>query len=228
MMVPLTLEVPYLDGLAQEGLPDRLIPASLYGLAVLRPPYTAEAIGPKSITATKTVVDSGRAYTNYITDGDVEVYQDHNCYVGQSPQCETEGLFTCSHPGCVGVEGFGAYFASTEQFMVHWNTFHVPFHWATTARRRGATIAVPPFQISWTNSCATSECSTRPCGDKVEGSACRPWLSRRSSRGTTPCTGLYPQREGGRPQLAFVACCLPPQPRWRIPSSRLGGRPVLL
>ncbi len=125
LMVPLALEVPYLDGLAQEALPDRLIPASLYGLTVMRPAYTAGAVGPKSITVTKTVVDSGRAYTNYIVDSDVTVQQDHDCYVGRSPQCETEGIFTCSHPGCVGVEGFGAYFASTEQFVAHWNMFHV-------------------------------------------------------------------------------------------------------
>ncbi len=91
----------------------------------MRPAYTAEAVGPKSITATKTVVDSGRAYRDYIIDGDVEAYQDHSCYVGRSPQYETEGVFTCSHPGCVGVEGFGAYFASTEQFVAHWNTFHM-------------------------------------------------------------------------------------------------------
>ncbi len=125
MMVPLALKVPYLDGLAQEALSDWLIPASLYGLAELQPAYTTEAIVPKSIMATKTVVDSGQAYTDYITDGDVEVSQDHNCYVGRSPQCETEGLFTCSHPGCVGVEGFGAYFDSTKQLVAHWNTFHV-------------------------------------------------------------------------------------------------------
>ncbi len=125
LLVPLALEVPYLDGLAQEALSDQLIPASLYGLTVLRLAYTVEAVGPKSITATKTVVDSGRAYTNYIIDGDVEAHQDHDCYVGRSPQCETEGVFTCSHPGCMGVEGFGAYFASTEQFVAHWNTFHV-------------------------------------------------------------------------------------------------------
>ena len=125
LLVPLALEVPYLDGLAQEALPDRLIPASLYGLTVMRPAYTAEAVEPKSITATKTIVDSGRAYRDYIIDGDVEAYQDHSCYVGRSPQYETEGVFTCSHPGCVGVEGFGAYFASTEQFVAHWNTFHM-------------------------------------------------------------------------------------------------------
>ena len=75
--------------------------------------------------ATKTVMDLGRAYTDYIINGDVEAYQDHNCYVGQSPQCETEGVFTCSHPGCIGVECFGSYFALTEQFVAHWNTFHV-------------------------------------------------------------------------------------------------------
>ncbi len=85
MRVPLALEVPYLDGLAQEALPDWLIPASLYGLTVLRPAYTAEAVGPKSITATKTVADSGRAYMDYIINGDVEANQDHNCYVGRSP-----------------------------------------------------------------------------------------------------------------------------------------------
>ncbi len=37
LLVPLALEVPYLDGLAQETLSDRLIPASLYGLTVIRP-----------------------------------------------------------------------------------------------------------------------------------------------------------------------------------------------
>ncbi len=56
LLVPLALEVPYLDSLAQEPLPDRLIPASLYGLTVMRPAYTAEAVGPKSNMTTKTVV----------------------------------------------------------------------------------------------------------------------------------------------------------------------------
>ncbi len=87
LLVPLALEVPYLDGLAQEALSDRLIPASLYGLTVMRPAYTAEAVGPKSITVTKTAVDWGQAHTEYIIDGDVEVQQDHDCYVGRSPQC---------------------------------------------------------------------------------------------------------------------------------------------
>ncbi len=91
----------------------------------MRPSYTAEAVGLKSITATKTVVHSGRAYMDYIVDGDVEACPDHDFYVGGSPQCETEGLFTCNHPGCVGAEGFGAYFTSTAQFVAHWNTFHV-------------------------------------------------------------------------------------------------------
>ncbi len=75
--------------------------------------------------ATKTVVDSGRAYMDYIIDGDVEASQDHGYYIGRSPQCKTEVVFTCGHPGCVAVEGIGAYFASTEQFVAHWNTFHV-------------------------------------------------------------------------------------------------------
>ncbi len=118
-VAPLALKVPYLDGLAQEALSARLIPASLYGLTVLRPAYTVEAKRPESITATKAVVDTGRGHTEFITDTDVEVCQDHEYYLGRSPGCEMEGIFTCNHPGCVGVEEFGAYFASTEQFMAH-------------------------------------------------------------------------------------------------------------
>ncbi len=75
--------------------------------------------------ATRAVVDPGQGYTEFITDTDIEVSQEHNYSMGRSPECETEGIFTCSHPGCVGVEGFGAYFASTEQFIGHWITFHV-------------------------------------------------------------------------------------------------------
>ncbi len=114
VMVPLALEVPYLDGLAQEALQDQLVPASLYGLMVLRPAYTAEAKRPASLVATREAVDSGQGYAEFMTDTDVSASQDHNYYVGQSPECETEGTFTCHHPGCVGVEGFGAYFASSE------------------------------------------------------------------------------------------------------------------
>ncbi len=75
--------------------------------------------------ATRAAVDSGQGYTDFITDTDVPVSQDHNYYVGRSPECATEGTFTCSHPGCVGVEGFEAYFASTQQLICHWNMFHV-------------------------------------------------------------------------------------------------------
>ncbi len=125
VVAPLALEVPYLEGLAQKVLSDRLVPGSLYGLNVLRTAYTEGARSPASVTATEAVVDSGQAYMNFITDSDVHVCQDHGYYLSHSPECETDGVFICSHHGCVGIEGFGAYFASTEQFIGHWNTFHV-------------------------------------------------------------------------------------------------------
>ncbi len=92
---------------------------------VLRPAYTAEAKRPASLVATRAAVDSGQGYAEFITDTDVSASPDHSYYAGRSPECETEGTFTCHHPGCVGVEGFGVYFTSTEQFISHWNTFHV-------------------------------------------------------------------------------------------------------
>ena len=228
LLVPLALEVPYLDGLAQEALPDRLIPASLYGLTVMRPAYTAEAVRPKSIMATKTVVDSDRASMDYIIDGDVEACPDHDCYVCWIPQCETEGVFTCSRVNCVGVKGFGAYLASTEQFVAHWNTFHVAISVGYNCPEAGCHHCSGPGSDALTDSYATFKHNTRQCGEMVEESACRPWSSRRSLWGTTPCTGLFPQKEEGHPQLAFVACWPPPQPRWRTPSARPSGRLVLL
>ena len=110
----LALEVPYLNGLAQESLQDRLIPASLYGLMVLQPAYTEWAQWLASIMATKAVVDSGQAYADFITDTDVNLCQD-----------KTDGVFTCGHPGPMGSKGFRAYFDPTEQFIAHWNSFHV-------------------------------------------------------------------------------------------------------
>ncbi len=71
VMVPLALEVPYLDGLAQEALQDRLVPASLYGLMVLRPAYTAEAKRLASLVATRAAVDTSQGYAEFITDTDV-------------------------------------------------------------------------------------------------------------------------------------------------------------
>ncbi len=35
-----------------------------------------------------------------------------------------EGMLTCDHPGCAGAEGVFSYFATIEQFVAHWNTFH--------------------------------------------------------------------------------------------------------
>lgn len=123
----MVLEVPYLDGLDQEALSDRLVPANLYGLTVVRPAYTEGAQRLASITATKAVMDSGQAYVKIVTDNDADVCQDNGYFQGRSPKCETDGVYMCNHPGCVGIEGFGAYFAPTEQFIGHWNTFHVAF-----------------------------------------------------------------------------------------------------
>ena len=84
-------------------MPDRLIPASLYGLTVMRPAYTAEARRSASLMATRDVVDPGQGYTEFITDTDVEVSQDHNYYIGRSPECETEpGHFHLQPPRLCG------------------------------------------------------------------------------------------------------------------------------
>ncbi len=52
----------------------------------MAPTYTVEARRPALIMATKAMVDSGRGYTEFITDSDVEVSQDHNYYMGRSPE----------------------------------------------------------------------------------------------------------------------------------------------
>ena len=57
---PMTWEYPYHSGQAQEDLPDRLVPASLYGLKVTRPGYCSADAKPATTTEAPAALRAGK------------------------------------------------------------------------------------------------------------------------------------------------------------------------
>ncbi len=70
----MTWEYPYHNWQAQENLADRLIPASLYGMNVVRPGYCSADARPVPATEAQAAYDSGRGCLTYISDTDVNAH----------------------------------------------------------------------------------------------------------------------------------------------------------
>ncbi len=120
---PMAWEYPYHSGQAQEDLPDRLVPASLYGLKVTRPGYCSADAKPATATEALAAFDSGKGFVDHVCDTDVNV---HAVLVGQVGQVhQGAALFICTQPECTVAGGHEPLFATLEQWAAHWNTFHM-------------------------------------------------------------------------------------------------------
>ncbi len=120
---PMTWEYPYHSGQAQEDLPDRLVPVSLYGLKVTRPGYCSADAKPATTTETLAAFEGGKGFVDHLCDTDVNA---HAVPVGRGGQGhQGAALFVCTQPECTVAWEHELLFATLEQWAAHWNTFHV-------------------------------------------------------------------------------------------------------
>ncbi len=134
---PMTWEYTYHSWQAQEDLADRLIPASLYGLKVVRPGYRSADANPATATEAQAAYDSGRGFLNYVSDTDVNAHTIPTGEVGRGHQ--GAALFVCTQPECAVAGGHEPLFANLEQWATHWNSFHVAAAPAFNCMVRGCT-----------------------------------------------------------------------------------------
>ncbi len=141
---PMAWEYPYHSGQAQEDLPDRLVPASLYGLKVTRPGYCSADARPATATEALAAFESGKGFVNHVCDTDVNAHAVPVGQVGQGHQ--GAALFVCTQTEGTVAGGHELLFATLEQWAAHWNTFHVAAAPAFNCMVRGCsfeTTAVP-------------------------------------------------------------------------------------
>ncbi len=120
---PMAWEYPYHSDQAQQDLSDQLVPASLYGLKVVRPGYVSAFDRPATSTQETAVCDSGKGYANHISDTDVIKHAHPARYVRQGHQ--GRALFVCPQPDCTVAGGHPFLFTTLEQWVAHWNNFPV-------------------------------------------------------------------------------------------------------
>ena len=120
---PMAWEYPYVFGQAQEPLQDRLVTASLYGMRLTRPGYTDTRSRPAPPAAVESPAAKEAACIAYVTDADVSSSQEPSCRVATGE--DGREAFICPEACCEALEGMPCYFATVEQWIVHWNTFHV-------------------------------------------------------------------------------------------------------
>ena len=116
-------EYPYAFGQAQESLQDRLVTASLYGMRLTRPGYTDPRSHPAPPAATESPAAKEAACVAYVTDADVSDSQEPRCRVANGE--DGREAFIYPEACCEALEGMPCYFATVEQWIAHWNTFHV-------------------------------------------------------------------------------------------------------
>ena len=116
-------EYPYAFGQAQEPLQDRLVTASLYGMRLTRPGYTDpwSRLAPPAAAESQAAKEA--ACAAYVTDADVSDSQEPSCRVANGE--DGREAFICPEACCEALEGMPCYFATVEQWIAHWNTFHV-------------------------------------------------------------------------------------------------------
>ncbi len=120
---PMAWEYPYAFGQAQESLRDRLVTASLYGMRLIQPGYTDPRSCPAPPAAAESPAAKEAACAAYVTDADVSDSQEPSCRVANGE--DGREAFICSEACCEALEGMSCYFATVEQWIVHWNPFHV-------------------------------------------------------------------------------------------------------
>ncbi len=110
---PMAWKCPYHSGQAQEDLPDRLVPASLYGLKVTRPGYCSADAKPATTEEALAAFDSGKGFVDHVCDTDVNA---HAVLVGRAGQGhQGAALFICTQKECTVAGGHELLFATLEQ-----------------------------------------------------------------------------------------------------------------
>ncbi len=123
VMRPRVWEYPYHNGQAQKDLSDRLVPASLYEVKVVRPGYLLAYHGPTTQAQALVACDSGKVYQDPINATDVNRDVTPVGFARQGHQ--QRAMFVCPQPECSVAGRLSFYFATLNQLVSHWNTFHV-------------------------------------------------------------------------------------------------------
>ncbi len=144
VIAPMAWEYPYAYGQLQESITDRLVPASLYGMQLVRPGYTSPQAGPEVYPESEWLKHKSEACANYILDTDTAQCGYGAPFGSIGTSTTGEDAFTCSEPGCGFMAGYALYFATAEQYVAHWNTFHVAVAPAFTCLLRGCGVKFAP------------------------------------------------------------------------------------
>ena len=114
-------------GQAQGDLPDRLVPASLYGLKMVRPGYLSAYDGPATLA--QAIGRPSRPVTVvkgiWITSVIMMWTKMHAWWGALDSSHQVRALFICPQPECSVAGGHGFLFTTLEQWVAHWNTCHV-------------------------------------------------------------------------------------------------------
>ena len=101
------------------------MPASLYGIQLIRPGYNAPQAGPSAYLEAEWQRCKSEACANYALDTDTwsDGVAPPQGSIGTAPSGEE--AFVCREAGCGAMVDMPCYFATAEQYTAHWNTFHV-------------------------------------------------------------------------------------------------------
>ncbi len=97
--------------------------ASLYGIRLIRHGYTNPRSHPAATAAAESPAAKEAACVAYVMDVDVSCMQEPDCSVATGN--DGRMTFICPEACCEALEGMPCYFATVEQWIAHWNTFHV-------------------------------------------------------------------------------------------------------
>ncbi len=141
---PLAWEYAYAYSQLQESITDRIVPASLYGMQLVRPGYSSPRAGPEVHPEPEWQKHKSEACANYILDTDT-TQCGYGAPFGSTGTAATgEEAFVCREEGCGVMPEMPCYFATAEQYTAHWNTFHVAVAPTFTCLVRGCGAKFPP------------------------------------------------------------------------------------
>ncbi len=120
---PMAWEYPYAFGQAHKSVQDRLGTASMYGMRLVRTGYTGPQAQLEVPAAAEAPAVKQAACVAYVIDADVSYTQEMDCTIIHTPGGRV--AFTCPEEQCGVADDMPCYFATVEQWITHWNTFHV-------------------------------------------------------------------------------------------------------
>ena len=97
--------------------------ANLYGMQLTHPGYTVPRSRTAPPSAAETPAAKEAACVAYVTDADVTCLQEPTCKVATGR--DGREAFICPEACCEALKGMPCYFTTVEQWIAHWNTFHV-------------------------------------------------------------------------------------------------------